>query len=319
MSALAPKTDMEDVDFDGLMSRAVGAYLGLALGDALGATVEFMTPREIQAQYGEHRDIIGGGWLKLKPGQVTDDTEMSLALGNALIEAGGVDAVRIAQAFDEWMQSKPVDIGNTVRRGIVRFRSHGATQGPVDDFDAGNGAVMRVLPVALVSLGAERDAVTLAAQTQAHITHNAPLADAGMMAVVDMVQRALISPERALADMIAIAHELERWSKAFIFTKKREQNPSGYLPDTLRAVFQAFSRTDSFEAALTDVVNRGGDADTTGAILGFIAGALYGKGAIPARWLVALDQDVHIACETQALRLLELSPLLSGKPLTIQS
>ena len=310
---------MEDVDLDGLMLRAVGAYLGLAVGDALGATVEFMTPREIQAQYGVHRDIIGGGWLKLKPGQVTDDTEMSLALGSALIEAGGVDAVRIAQAFDAWMASKPVDIGNTVRRGIVRFRSHGATQGPVDDFDAGNGAVMRVLPVALVSLGAERDAVTLAAQTQAHITHNAPLADAGIMAVVDMVQRALISPERALADMIAIAHELERWSKAFIFTKKREQNPSGYLPDTLRAVFQAFSRTDSFEAALIDVVNRGGDADTTGAILGFIAGALYGKEAIPTRWLERLDKDVYAACEDQAAQLVALSPLVRGGSLSIHA
>ena len=67
-----------------LFDRALGAYLGLALGDALGATVEFMTPREIAhrfaAQGGVHRHIIGGGWLKLAPGQVTDDTTMSLAL-----------------------------------------------------------------------------------------------------------------------------------------------------------------------------------------------------------------------------------------------
>jgi len=319
MFALAPKTDAPHFDPDGLMSRAIGAYLGLAVGDALGATVEFMTPREIKAHYGEHRDVIGGGWLKLKPGQVTDDTEMSLALGGAIISAGGVNVVRIAQAFDAWMASKPVDIGNTVRRGIVRFRSHGSTSGPVDEFDAGNGAVMRVLPVALASLGADRKTVTLAAHTQAHITHNAPLADAGMMAVVDMVQRALSNPDRALVDVIAIAHRLGDASKAYIFTNKREQNPSGYLPDTLRAVFQALSRTDGFEAALLDVVNRGGDADTTGAILGSIAGALYGKDAIPNRWLAALDKNVYHACETQALRLLEQSPVLSGQPLVVQS
>ena len=57
-----------------LLDRALGAYLGLAIGDALGATVEFMRPREIQLQYGVHRDIVGGGWLKLARGQVTDDT-----------------------------------------------------------------------------------------------------------------------------------------------------------------------------------------------------------------------------------------------------
>ena len=70
---------------DMLYDRALGAYLGLAVGDALGATVEFMLPREIRYQYGVHRDIIGGGWLKLKAGRVTDDTEMSLALGRALM------------------------------------------------------------------------------------------------------------------------------------------------------------------------------------------------------------------------------------------
>ena len=140
-----------------------------------------------------------------------------------------------------------------------------------------------------------------------------------MMAVVHMTQRALFNPDKAFADMLAIAHELGVRSKKYIFTKKREENPSGFLPDTLRAVFQAFSRTDGFEAALIEVVNRGGDADTTGAILGMIAGALYGKAAIPKRWLNALDQDIHQACERQALQLLEFAPILSGKPLRVET
>ena len=99
-----------------LHDRALGAYLGLAAGDALGATVEFMLPREIRHQYGVHKDIVGGGWLKLKPGRVTDDTEMSLALGSALIASGGWNANAVADAFVTWLQSKPVDIGNTCRR-----------------------------------------------------------------------------------------------------------------------------------------------------------------------------------------------------------
>jgi ADP-ribosyl-[dinitrogen reductase] hydrolase len=71
-----------------LHDRALGAYLGFAIGDALGATLEFMRPREIVLQYGVHRDIVGGGWLKLACGQVTDDTTMSLALGTALLTGG---------------------------------------------------------------------------------------------------------------------------------------------------------------------------------------------------------------------------------------
>ncbi len=318
MFALVPKSRAH-FEPDGLVSRAQGAYLGLAVGDALGATVEFMTPREIQSQYGEHKDITGGGWLKLKPGQVTDDTEMSLALGDAIVNAGGVNALSICQAFDDWLRTKPVDVGNTVRRGVVRFRTHGTPRGEVDEFDAGNGAVMRMFPVILASLGADRVTVARAAEVQAHVTHNAPLADAGMMAVAHMTQRALLNPDKAFADMLATAHELGVRSKKYIFTKKREENPSGFLPDTLRAVFQSFSRTDGFEAALIEVVNRGGDADTTGAILGMIAGALYGKAAIPKRWLNALDKNIHQACERQALQLLELSPILSEKPLRVET
>jgi ADP-ribosyl-[dinitrogen reductase] hydrolase len=77
-------------NLDAVRDRARAAYLGLALGDALGATVEFMTPREIAAFHGTHKDILGGGWLHLKPGRVTDDTEMSLALGRAILDRGGL-------------------------------------------------------------------------------------------------------------------------------------------------------------------------------------------------------------------------------------
>jgi len=313
-SALAPKTKPIYFDPDGLMDRARGAYLGLAVGDALGATVEFMTPREIAHTHGQHKDITGGGWLNLKPGQVTDDTEMSLALGRAILFGGGFHDKTIAEAFSVWLKSKPVDVGHTVRRGIVRFRAAGTTQAPEDEYDAGNGAVMRALPVALSTLGAPHEDVTRAAKLQAHVTHNAPLADLGLVAVVRMVQRALLNSGGAYRDMIAIAHALHEESGKYDFTKKAQINPSGFLPETLRAVFQAFARTDGFEAALIDVVNRGGDADTTGAILGFIVGALHGAKAIPRRWLSALEVDVRNACEDQALQLLELSPLLSGVP-----
>src|ERR1019366_5852848 len=96
------------MDIQGLHDRALGAYLGVAVGDALGATVEFMLPQEIKYQYGTHRDILGGGWLKLKAGRVTDDTEMALALGRALIVSNGWNANAAAESFVPVTKTMPI-------------------------------------------------------------------------------------------------------------------------------------------------------------------------------------------------------------------
>jgi len=292
-----------------VQAHATAAYLGLAIGDALGATVEFMTPREIAAQYQVHDRIIGGGWLGLRPGQVTDDTGMALALGSSILEAGRVDAHAAARAFDEWMRGKPVDIGATVRRGLLHFRQTGNTTVPLNEHDAGNGAAMRVLPVALATLGLAEEEVRAACRAQAHITHNNPLSDAATETLALMVRDALLGAGK-LGLLHQRAHPLTRQHPEFAFRAVRQrQNPSGYIVETLQAVFQAFFDTDRFEDCLIDVVNRGGDADTTGAIAGMLAGALYGPAGIPMRWLQALDAKIRYACETQALALLEIGTL----------
>ena len=155
-----------------LENRARAAYLGFAIGDALGATVEFMTKGEIAAQYGVHREIVGGGWLKLQPGQVTDDTDMSLALGRSLIRNNGFDARDACEEFAAWLKTGPADVGNTCRRGIRRYLTHGTVEGAFADGDAGNGAAMRVLPVALATFGQSETKVRAACRAQAHVTHN---------------------------------------------------------------------------------------------------------------------------------------------------
>lgn len=295
------------VTFEALRRRASAAYLGLAVGDALGATVEFMTPREIKSVYGVHRDILGGGWLRLRKGRVTDDTEMSLALGNAILGTGGVEAGAVAEAFSEWMRTKPVDIGHTVRRGISLYRRTGQTEAPESEHDAGNGACMRALPIAIHTLGASPEAVDRANRIQAHITHHNQLSDLGTLTAIRMVQSAMLGATRdqlrALVDAVGAQEPRYR------FDRRPVENPSGYIVDTLRAVFQSLFATDSFESALIDVVNRGGDADTTGAILGMIAGALYGLESIPKRWLSVLDKETARRCQQQATQLLRASPI----------
>jgi ADP-ribosyl-[dinitrogen reductase] hydrolase len=286
--------------------RAIAAYLGLAIGDALGATVEFMTPPEIAAQYGVHDKMIGGGWLHLKPGQVTDDTTMSLALGESILAQGKVDALAAAQAFDAWMRAKPVDIGNTVRRNLLQFRKTGKPEAPYSDHDAGNGAAMRVLPVALATFGQAEDTVRAACRAQAHVTHHCALSDAACECLVFMVQDALRGADKNEL-LHKHAHPLVARHPEFRFRAvKQSQNPSGYVADTLQAVFQSFFDTDDFRACLIDMVNRGGDADTTGAIAGMLAGAVYGMDGIPAEWLKGLDAETSRACTTQAQALVNI-------------
>lgn len=286
-----------------LQQRVISAYLGLAIGDALGATTEFMTPLEIRNQYGVHNKICGGGWLHLKPGQVTDDTQMSLALGQSIIDAGGADAVSIAQAFSDWMRSKPIDIGHTVRRGILHFRSTGESSVEENEFDAGNGACMRCLPIAIAYCKASTQQMIQASRLQSHTTHHNASADAGTEAVIKMLLAAFHAEPKSSLEIHA--DELVKNYPAYRFNdRRRVENPSGWIVETLQAVFQAFFQNDSFESILTDVVNRGGDADTTGAIAGMLAGAYYGKQAIPRQWLNTLDAKIRQRCESQAVELL---------------
>jgi ADP-ribosyl-[dinitrogen reductase] hydrolase len=285
--------------------------LGLALGDALGATVEFMTPREIALRFaahgGVHREIIGGGWLKLQSGQVTDDTTMSLALGDALLlgqqQARPFDTQLIADAFVAWWRGKPVDCGNTCRRGIQRYVRDGTLAGPQQDSDGGNGALMRNLPVALATLDEDVlfDRVSLA---QAHITHHHPESDAAVLGIGRLLRVLL-----AGADERAVQSLLVDWvarHRAFRF-EPYPGRASAYVVDTVQTVLHCFTTHGDFEDAVTAAVNLGDDADTTGALVGMLAGARCGARALPQRWLRRLLPAVRQAVTAQAHALVDLS------------
>lgn len=297
------------IGHDALRDRARGALLGLALGDALGATVEFLTPAEIRAKWGVHDRIRGAGWLRLKPGQVTDDTTMAFALADALIAHDEAEATDFARAFDAWMRAKPIDIGNTVRRGIVRFRHSGEACVPLSS-DAGNGATMRCAPIALRLLGAASARITQATLAQARVTHHNPLTDAATLAVVAMIQAALAG--EGIKGVMREAHQLVASHPEFRFRGRVAMCPTGYIVDSMRALLQALDLNDSFESALIDVVNRGGDADTTAAILGSIMGALCGLSGLPPRWLRALDALVCTRAIWYADMLIERAPRWRG-------
>ena len=290
-----------------LYDRALGAYLGLAIGDALGATVEFMRPREIQARYGVHRDIIGGGWLKLAAGEVTDDTGMCLALGDALLRSGPSALERlaggdpellhaVAQSYDQWLRSRPVDCGNTCRRGILRYRQDGSLSGPVNDGDAGNGALMRNLPAVLATLGNESLFEQLSLG-QARLTHNHPLSDAAVLGFGQLTRLLLQGADEVT--WLAWIADWTRKQPRFAYVPYRGQ-ATAYVVDTVQTVFHGFCHHAQFEDALVATVNCGDDADTTGALVGMLAGARCGAAALPGRWLRRLKPSIVRAISSQA-------------------
>jgi ADP-ribosyl-[dinitrogen reductase] hydrolase len=299
------KRPMSAAEQEEVRSRAVASFLGFALGDALGAPVEFMTSGEIKARYGVLREMVGGGWLRLKPGQVTDDTDMSLCIARAVSMAGSWDLPAIAGQFVAWLKTRPIDVGDTCRRGIRDFMLSGRLETPVSQWDGGNGALMRMAPVALATLG-DNEALRRCALEQAHLTHNQPLSDAACCCYGRLLHLAVAG--RSKARLRREVDSLVSEYPSFSF-EPYHGLATGYVVDTFQTVCHHFFRGRDFEECVVATVNQGGDADTTGAIMGGLAGAFYGLERLPVRWIRKLDRSLVREITELAEKLVKLSPV----------
>lgn len=279
--------------------RARGLLLGLAVGDALGTTLEF------SARDGGPplTDMVGGGPFSLRPGQWTDDTSMALALADSLITRGRLDPADLADRFVRWWKEGAYsctgscfDIGVATRAALDRYLRTGEPfAGATDERSAGNGSIMRLAPAVLYAL---HDPVRLrsVARDQGRITHGAPQALEACEWLAARLRQAVLGAGKA--DVLAADEpdeagkghpefrpiRLGRWK-----TRTRDRIRSfGYVVDTLEAALWAVERTASFAEAVLLAVNLGDDADTVGAVAGQLAGALYGRGGIPNAWLARL-------------------------------
>lgn len=287
-----------------ISARARSAFVGMAIGDALGATVEFLTPQEIAAKFGVFREMTGGGWLRLKPGQVTDDTEMAVCIARAIVRNQAWSREAIACEFAGWLKSRPVDCGDTCRKGIRAYMLHGTLEAPYNQWDGGNGAAMRMLPVALFSFP-DSEMLKKFALEQARLTHHQVLSDAACVCLGTLLHRILqgASKQQLRSEVDGFVARFP----SFCFDPYRGL-ATGYIVDTLQTVFHWFFKGASFEDCLVGTVNQGGDADTTGAICGMLAGAYYGQEAIPRRWLKKMDGRLIRELENYAEQLISASP-----------
>ncbi len=275
--------------------RAAGALLGLAVGDALGTTLEFST----RGAKPRVTDLVGGGPFDLAPGQWTDDTSMALCLAESILERGAIDPEDLMKRFVAWWREGHnsvlgccFDIGFTTRAALQRFLETGEPlSGSVDPRAAGNGSLMRLAPVAIRWRGAPGKA-RAAARLQSRTTHGSAQAVdacdffAGLLveAIEGEPQEAILRP-RAFGGDKAVA---EIASGSWRGKRRDEIASSGYVVHTLEAALWAVDKARSFEDAVLAAVNLGDDADTVGAVTGQLAGALWGASRIPAAWLEKL-------------------------------
>jgi len=293
---------------DGVPDRARGALIGLAVGDAIGTTVEFQRP----GSFDPVTDMVGGGVFGLEPGQWTDDTSMALCLAESLVETGGFDPVDQLRRYVRWWRDGHLsstgscfDIGNTTRLALSTFEESGRPDsGPTAPDMAGNGSIMRLAPVPIAYRADPAQAVRLSGESS-RTTHGAPeCVDAcrylgGLLvgAVLGRPKDELLAPgfvPAAGVPLPATARVAEVAGGSFLRREPPQITASGYVIDTLEAALWAFARTETFEDAVLTAVNLGRDADTVGAVCGQLAGAYYGEASIPARWRERLALREHI-------------------------
>jgi ADP-ribosyl-[dinitrogen reductase] hydrolase len=278
-----------------ISDRARGGLLGLAVGDALGATLEF-TRRDSRPH---HTEMTGGGPHALAPGQWTDDTSMALALAESLLACDGLDARDLMTRFLAWFENgaysctgECFDIGLTTADALHRFAATGDPwAGSTSETAAGNGSLMRLAPAALFALRDEADAARLA-RDQSRTTHGSPQAVESCEVFALMLRDAVLGggKEAALRPRSWPGHKAVADVAAGGWRKKErsEISSSGYVIHTLEAALWCVGRSETFEEALVLAVNLGDDADTVGAVTGQLAGAIWGAKAIPERWLALL-------------------------------
>lgn len=263
------------------INRVRGMFYGLAVGDALGTTLEFKE----RDSYDHITDMVGGGPFRLAPGEWTDDTSMALALAQTLIEHG-MDQIELLKNFTRWYNygefshnGRCFDIGHTTRMGINQFILSEGRRGDCGSErhdDSGNGGIMRLSPVVVYALN--KDEAVGYAMAQSATTHASQLCISYAALLADRLWD--YSTGLAPADLVDIAD--------YFATPREKVQSSGFVEHTFQAAEWAVYTTTNFEEALLRAVNLGDDADTVGAVAGQLAGAIYGYDGIPPHWLAKL-------------------------------
>ena len=283
------------------MARAVGAVVGAAVGDALGAPFEFGAAGAFSAKYppGDASPSEmggGGGW---EPGEATDDTQMAVLVADSLLERGGLDPADIFERFRRWAAGDPKDIGLQTEAVLTSGDPWDSAAGLhfwITGHAAGNGSLMRASTSAVYFAAAGREATTDAARRIAALTHGDRAAWEGTAVFHELVRLALAGqdPIAAMPEVVELIHPDHRDRYTAILAPDWHPGMAtefnGAVWPCLASAVWAVRTTADYAPAVRAAVDLGGDTDTVAAVTGGLAGAVYGVEAIPARW----TQSLHV-------------------------
>ena len=292
------------IDF---LSRARGALVGLAVGDALGTTNEFQPAGSFEPITG----MVGGGVFDLEPGQWTDDTSMALCLADSLLAQGRYDSFDVMERYDRWRKDgyrsstgTCFDIGNQVMRSLWDFEVNQRVPRTAQrTTSAGNGAIMRLAPVVIAGFEhREIREIVATAGLSARETHYSVEAEAATEVFAALLVGALLgwAPEHIInVGWASTGPAFDEVAARVISTDPAERaawekDTSGYIVNGLRLAVHGLLDFGSFDEAVLAIANMGGDADTNAAIYGQLGGAYFGVEAIPASWRSTLYQGEEI-------------------------
>ncbi|MNB71998.1 ADP-ribosyl-[dinitrogen reductase] glycohydrolase [compost metagenome] len=271
---------------DRLFDRIKGGLYGVAVGDALGGTTEFMTPPEIRAKHGYLREIIGGGVWRLEPGEVTDDTMMTLAVAEGILENPAAPKEPIGRRFMEWYATNPKDIGNIIRRVFEHYKGDwfaaAARTHQELGRSGGNGTLMRCLPAALAY--SDLSEVERVTALQSDMTHYDKKCSEACL-IYNRIGGRLLRGEELWS---AVRAEISGTEYEGHVEEKPDCEPSGYVVHTFRWVLHLLLHAADFSEVVQEAANLGGDSDTIGAIAGGLAGIYAGYEGIPTEYSKAI-------------------------------
>ena len=265
-----------------LHDRFRGSLLGLAVGDALGAPVEFKE----RGSFPEVLDFQDGGPFNLKKGQWTDDTSLALCLGISLLEKKQFDPADQVERYLKWFREGYMsctghcfDIGNTTKAALLRYEQDKSVYAGSPDDPATNGSLMRLAPIPLFYFPDEKSTAHYS-RLSSKVTH----------APIDCMDTCELLGKLILGALSGKNKEELKSSFDHKFLQKDYSDLSGkgQAWTCLESALWCFFNTSSFEEGVLLAVNLGDDTDTTAAVFGQLAGAFYGQQAIPQKWLDGL-------------------------------
>jgi ADP-ribosylglycohydrolase len=261
---------------DAFLSRAQGVLLGQVIGDSLGSRVEFKSAAQIAKLFpGGVRELADGGPYHTIAGQPTDDSEMALTLARAILRHRGFERDKVLDAYREWLQTRPIDIGETTERGLLGLHTTESES---------NGSLMRVSPIGVWAAGDPARAAAAAREDSA-LTHPNPLCVESCAGFCAAIAAGVAGASRKEMIEVAAAHCTGPAHEAIQHHKLPDNFDRGWVITALQNAFHRLSGNASPEESLVATVGCGGDTDTNAAIAGALLGALHGRDAFSSRWI----------------------------------